>query len=76
MAKKRYSLGDLRDMLQKYKQALGEARSAESMDAAGQTRSVDPEQVRRATAALETAITELEAVCHDGVLAIIVDSDS
>jgi hypothetical protein len=76
MPRKRYSLGDLRDMLQKYKQALAEARSAESMDAAGQTRRVDPEQVQRATAALDTAITELEAVCQDGVLAIIVDSDS
>jgi hypothetical protein len=75
MARKRYSLGDLRDMLQKYKQALAEARSAESMDADGKTRGVDPEQVKRATAALETAITELEAVCHDGVLAIIVDAE-
>jgi hypothetical protein len=75
MPKKRYSLGDLRDMLQKYRQALGEARSAESMNAEGLTRSVDPDRVKRATAALETAINELEAVCQDGVLAIIVDSD-
>lgn len=73
MPKKRYSLGDLRDMLQKYKQALGQARSAESMDEAGRTRSIDPEQVKRAVAALDTAINELEAVCHDGVLAVIVD---
>lgn len=76
MAKRSYSLGDLRDMLDKYKRALGEARSTQSMDAAGATRSVDPERIKRATAALETAITELEGVCQDGVLAIIVESDS
>jgi hypothetical protein len=45
------------------------------MNAEGLTRSVDPDRVKRATAALETAINELEAVCQDGVLAIIVDSD-
>jgi hypothetical protein len=73
MPKKRYSLGDLRDMLQKYKQALGQARTAEAMDVDGKTRAVDPERIKRATQALETAINELESICHDGVLAIVVE---
>jgi hypothetical protein len=76
MPRKNLSLGDLRELMEKYRKALGESKSTHRLDARGGTQEVDPERVKRATAALEAAITELESVCQDGVLAIIVDSES
>jgi hypothetical protein len=73
MARRNLALGDLRDMMEKYKNTLAAAKATHRLDRDGNPSSVDAEQVRRAAAALEAAISEVEQVCQEAVLAIVVE---
>ena len=74
MAKKNLALGDLRDMMAKYKKALAAAKSTQQFDKKGNLHPVDANQVKRASEALDAAIAEVEEVCQEAVLAILVES--
>ena len=73
MARRNLALGDLRDLMEKYKNTLAGASATHRMDGDGNLSRVDAEQVKRAAAALEAAISEVEQVCQEAVLAIVVE---
>ena len=74
MPRKNLSLGDLHEMMDKYKRALAEAKATQRLKRDGNLQTVDDAQIKRAIAALETAMSEVEEICEDGVLAIVLDS--
>jgi hypothetical protein len=64
------NLGDLKELLTKYAQAL-QGHDAEGLDASGTNPiAVDPVRVDAVVQAMTQLAEDLEEVCQDGVLAV------
>ena len=75
MPRRPMSLGDLHEMMRKYREVLAATRGTQTYDEEGNLRDVDEESVRRAVASLDAAISDVGAVCGDITLAVIVDTE-
>lgn len=76
MPRKTMSLGDLHEIMQKYRQILEQnADTTEAYDAKGGVSTVSAERVRAAVDSLSQAIESVEGVCQDAVLAVIVETE-
>jgi hypothetical protein len=75
MPRKPMSLGDLHEMMRKYREVLAATRATQAYDEAGNLRDVDEASVRRAVESLDAAMTDVARVCGDITLAVIVDTE-
>lgn len=75
MPRKTMSLGDLHEMMQKYRTVLERSGATQAYDRNGKVYDVDDAKVRKALESLDTAINDVGEICQDAVLAIIVDSE-
>ena len=73
--KKTLALGDLRQMLDKYRKELAEAKTkkTKAFRKDGSLTNVDTAKVDKAAKALEAAMSAVEEVCEESVLAISVE---
>ncbi len=73
--KKTLALGDLRTMLDKYRKELSEAKTknTKAFRKDGSLKDVDKAKVDKAAQTLEAAMSAVEDVCEEAVLAISVE---
>jgi hypothetical protein len=73
--KKTLALGDLRQMLDKYRKELAAAKTknTKAFRKDGSLTNVDTAKVDKAAKALEAAMSAVEEVCEEAVLAISVE---
>lgn len=73
--KKTLALGDLRTMLDKYRKELSDAKtkSTKAFRKDGSLKAVDTAKLDAAAKALDAAMTAVEGVCEEAVLAISIE---
>jgi hypothetical protein len=73
--KKTLALGDLRQMLDKYRKELAEAKTknTKAFRKDGSLTAVETAKVDKAAKALDAAMSAVEEVCEEAVLAISVE---
>ena len=75
MPRRPMSLGDLHEIMRKYREVLAATRRTQNYDEAGNLHDVEEERVRQAITSLDAAIKDVGAVCGDITLAVIVDTE-